>query len=104
MDVYEASERFREIGAGVMVWSRTWHILSEMGLASQFSKAAHAPPDGSIGIFSPNVFVTRRRTKLWVGLGVGFDYRKSDQPEVGSRFYLYEVPCTSLGHPEPARI
>lgn len=49
VDVYEASERFKEIGAGVMVWSRTWHILSEMGLASQFSKVAHAPPDGSVG-------------------------------------------------------
>lgn len=27
--------------------------------------------------------------------GVGFDYRKSDQPQEGSRFYLFEVPCRS---------
>lgn len=47
--VYEAAQRFREIGAGVMIWTRTWIILELMGLADEFSKIAHAPPDGSIG-------------------------------------------------------
>lgn len=71
VDVYEAAERFKEIGAGVMIWSRTWEILTLLGMASDFSQIAHATPDGS--------------------LGVGFDYRKSDQPE-GSQFYLFESP------------
>ncbi|KAI0355681.1 FAD/NAD-P-binding domain-containing protein [Trametes cingulata] len=72
VDVYEAAEQFREIGAGVMIWARTWEILSLLGMAQDFSRIAHAPPDGS--------------------LGVGFDYRKSDQPQEGSRFYLFQVP------------
>ena len=47
--LYEAAAQFREIGAGVMIWSRTWEILSLLGLESQFAEIAHAPPDGSIG-------------------------------------------------------
>lgn len=49
VQVYEAAQRFKEIGAGVMIWSRTWRILELMGLADDFSKIAHAPPDGSLG-------------------------------------------------------
>ncbi|KAI8992893.1 FAD/NAD-P-binding domain-containing protein [Trametes punicea] len=72
VDVYEAAERFKEIGAGVMIWARTWEILSLLGLAQDFSRIAHTPPSSSPG--------------------VGFDYRKSDQPEEGFRFYLFQVP------------
>ncbi|KAI0674871.1 FAD/NAD-P-binding domain-containing protein [Trametes maxima] len=72
VDVYEAADRFKEIGAGVMIWARTWEILSLLGMAADFSRVAHAPPDGSPGI--------------------GFDYRKSDQSEQGFRFYLFQVP------------
>ncbi|KAJ7593998.1 FAD/NAD-P-binding domain-containing protein [Mycena floridula] len=70
VDVYEAAERFKEIGAGVMLWSRTWKVLQQMGLADQFSKIANTPPTGS--------------------MGVAFDYRRSDQPEEGFRFTLME--------------
>ncbi|KAF8895691.1 hypothetical protein CPB84DRAFT_1731713 [Gymnopilus junonius] len=70
--LYEAAGQFREIGAGVMIWSRTWRILESMGLASEFSKIAHAPPTGT--------------------QGVGFDFRRSDQPEEGFRFKLVEMP------------
>lgn len=52
VDVYEASGRFREIGAGVMIWQKTWRILEIMGLAPEFSRIAHAPPDGSIGAYN----------------------------------------------------
>ncbi|KAH9935630.1 FAD/NAD(P)-binding domain-containing protein [Fomitopsis serialis] len=72
LDLYEATARFKEIGAGVMMWSRTWEILTLLGLDTKFSQIAHAPPDASIG--------------------VGFDYRKSDQPEEGHRFHLFELP------------
>jgi len=49
VDVYEAAERFKEIGAGVMIWERTWKILTMLGMSSAFSKIAHAPPDGTTG-------------------------------------------------------
>ncbi|KAL0956347.1 hypothetical protein HGRIS_002497 [Hohenbuehelia grisea] len=72
VDVYEAAEQFKEIGAGVMIWSRTWRILQLLGLADAFSKVAHAPPDGT--------------------MGVGFDFRRSDSPNEGYRFRLVEMP------------
>ncbi|KAJ3809160.1 FAD/NAD-P-binding domain-containing protein [Lentinula aff. lateritia] len=72
VEVYEATDRFKEIGAGVMIWARTWKILELLGLGSVFSKIAHSPPDGSVG--------------------TGFDFRRSDQPEEGSRFHLVQMP------------
>lgn len=71
--VYEAAGQFKEIGAGVILWARTWRIMQEMGLADQFAKFAHATPSSK--------------------MGVGFDYRKSDQPEEGFRFQLVDMPC-----------
>ncbi|KAA1475202.1 FAD/NAD(P)-binding domain-containing protein [Dentipellis sp. KUC8613] len=71
VNIYEAAQRFYEIGAGVMIWSRTWRILELLGIADEFAEIAHAPPDGS--------------------LGVGFDYRKSDAPD-GFRFHLFQLP------------
>ncbi|KAJ7091182.1 FAD/NAD-P-binding domain-containing protein [Mycena epipterygia] len=56
VDVYEGAGRFREIGAGVMIWARTWRILELLGLASEFAKVTDTPPDPA----------------------VGFDYRRSD--------------------------
>ena len=32
-----------------MIWARTWEILSFLGMADDFSRIAHAPPDGSPG-------------------------------------------------------
>ncbi|KAJ3724835.1 FAD/NAD-P-binding domain-containing protein [Lentinula raphanica] len=72
VDVYEATDRFKEIGAGVMIWARTWRILEKLGLGPTFSKIAHAPPSGSI---EP-----------------GFDFRRSDQPEEGFRYRLVQMP------------
>lgn len=92
VQVYEAAQRFKEIGAGVMIWSRTWRILELMGLADDFSKIAHAPPDGSPG----NRLRWEADSEFFMNdlsLGVGFDYRKSDQPEEGYRFHLVEFPC-----------
>ncbi|KAI0320925.1 FAD/NAD(P)-binding domain-containing protein [Amylostereum chailletii] len=68
----EALLEKKGIGAGVMIWFRTWRILELLGLAEDFAKVAHAVPDGSTGI--------------------GFDYRKSDVPHEGSRFHLFELP------------
>lgn len=46
IDFYGVVERFEKIGVGV----RTWRILDFMGLASEFSKVAHSPPNGSMGM------------------------------------------------------
>ncbi|TFY62894.1 hypothetical protein EVJ58_g3580 [Rhodofomes roseus] len=88
VDLYEAAARFKEIGAGVMIWSRTWEILTLLGLDGKFAEIAHAPPDGSNGALQATSYhAATKYTK-----GVGFDYRKSDQPEEGHRFYLFERP------------
>ena len=49
VDLYEAAGRFKEIGAGVMIWHRTWEILTQLGMATELSQVAHAVPDGSDG-------------------------------------------------------
>ncbi len=49
MDLYEAAGQFKEIGAGVMIWARTWEILLLLGMAEDFARIAHAPPDKSPG-------------------------------------------------------
>ncbi|THH03536.1 hypothetical protein EW146_g10419 [Bondarzewia mesenterica] len=42
VELYEAAGRFAEIGAGVMIWSRTWRVLELMGLADAFSEGLSA--------------------------------------------------------------
>lgn len=49
VDVYEAAAQFKEIGAGVMIWAKTWRILQLLDLDSEASKIAHAPPSASPG-------------------------------------------------------
>ncbi|KAF7361699.1 RNA helicase [Mycena venus] len=49
VDVYEGAGRFREIGAGVMIWARTWRILDLLGLAEHFAKVTDTPPRPDIG-------------------------------------------------------
>ncbi|KAJ7446283.1 FAD/NAD-P-binding domain-containing protein [Mycena galericulata] len=59
VDVYEGAGRFKEIGAGLMIWQRTWRILELLGLAADFAKVADSKPDPA----------------------VGFNYRRSDRPD-----------------------
>ncbi|KAJ7772572.1 FAD/NAD-P-binding domain-containing protein [Mycena maculata] len=61
VDVYEAAGRFTEIGAGLMIWSRTWRIFELLGLAADFAKVADSEPNPDVGI--------------------GFNYRRSDRPQ-----------------------
>ncbi|KAF9070110.1 FAD/NAD-binding domain-containing protein [Rhodocollybia butyracea] len=72
VDVYEAADQFKEIGAGIMIWARTWWILESLGLGPAFSKIAHAPPDGSIE--------------------TGFNFRRSDQAQEGFCFQMVRMP------------
>ncbi|KAJ7163621.1 FAD/NAD-P-binding domain-containing protein [Mycena crocata] len=71
VDVYEGAGRFKEIGAGVMIWARTWRILELLGLAAEFAKVTDTPPDPAVGI--------------------GFDYRRSDRLD-GFNWNFVQMP------------
>jgi salicylate hydroxylase len=49
VQLYESATRFTEIGAGVMIWFRTWYILELLGVADDFSKVAHTTPSSNPG-------------------------------------------------------
>ncbi|KAJ7188021.1 FAD/NAD-P-binding domain-containing protein [Mycena filopes] len=72
VDVYEGAGRFKEIGAGVMIWSRTWRVLELLGLAPYFAKVADTtPPDPAVA--------------------TGFEYRRSDRQD-GFQWNLVTMP------------
>ncbi|KAJ6594118.1 FAD/NAD-P-binding domain-containing protein [Mycena capillaripes] len=71
VDVYEGAGRFKEIGAGVMIWERTWKILQILGLAPDFAKVTDTPP-------SPDV-------------AIGFEYRRSDRAD-GFKWNFVALP------------
>ncbi|KAJ7647156.1 FAD/NAD-P-binding domain-containing protein [Roridomyces roridus] len=70
VDVYEAAGRFAEIGAGVMIWARTWRIFELLGLAEDFAKVADSEPDPA----------------------VGFNYRRSDVGANGFHWNFVSMP------------
>jgi len=74
--VYEAAEQFKEIGAGVLMWERTWKILASLGLSEQLLSVANGSMDGSAGD--------------------GFVFRRSDAPSEGFQFCLFETPYGSI--------
>lgn len=47
--VYEAASSLREVGAGVMLWGRTWRVITLLGLDKAFRNLAGVPADGSQG-------------------------------------------------------
>ncbi|KAF7315470.1 FAD/NAD(P)-binding domain-containing protein [Mycena indigotica] len=64
VDIWEATERFKELGAGLMVFSRTWRIFELLGLSSSFTSATHTKPEPSAGYHY-------RRSDIWPD---GFDW------------------------------
>ncbi|KAJ3551436.1 hypothetical protein NM688_g4701 [Phlebia brevispora] len=78
VQVYEAAESFKEIGAGVTIWGRAWSILSRLGLAHDLRQAEDIPSDGQN---DPTL---------------SFDLRKSDQPEEGFLWKALRLPYTCL--------
>ncbi|KAJ3489055.1 hypothetical protein NLI96_g2428 [Meripilus lineatus] len=72
VDIYEAADEFKEIGAGIMMWGRTWRIFLELGLKEDMAKIAFIPDDD------------RKR--------VAFDFRKADLREEGFQFSVFESP------------
>ena len=49
VDVYEAARSFTEVGAGVMIWGRTWRVMSLLGLDQTLREVAGVAIDGSEG-------------------------------------------------------
>lgn len=47
--VYEAAGSFKEVGAGVMIWGRTWRVMSLLGLDKVLREIAGVALDGSEG-------------------------------------------------------
>ncbi|THH30822.1 hypothetical protein EUX98_g3390 [Antrodiella citrinella] len=77
VDVYEAAEQLKEIGAGVIFWERTWEVFRSMGLSDDLTEVSGAPIDPK-----PSV---------------GFDYFRSDSPNAGHQFAQFKPPCKLLG-------
>ncbi|KAL4246567.1 FAD/NAD(P)-binding domain superfamily protein [Abortiporus biennis] len=71
VDVYEAAGQFKEIGAGVMLWDRTWKMLDKLGLSKDLAEVAHDQPNGKQGI--------------------GFHYRRSDTECEGFTFEVFKA-------------
>ncbi|KAI0923676.1 hypothetical protein AcW1_006568 [Taiwanofungus camphoratus] len=71
IDIYEAAEKFAEIGAGIGMWPRTWKIMRKLGIDTDLAKVAIVAPDSQSR--------------------VAFNFRKGDQPE-GQTFYRLVTP------------
>ncbi|GJE94484.1 FAD/NAD(P)-binding domain-containing protein [Phanerochaete sordida] len=76
IDVYEAAQSFKEVGAGIMVWGRTWQVLTLLGLERALRDIAGLESGSSE---DPDF---------------GFDFRRSDTGgEEGHRIHLLRLPC-----------
>lgn len=54
VDIYEAAQDFKEVGAGVMIWGRTWRVLTLLGMDKTLRDVAGVALDGSEGTISVN--------------------------------------------------
>lgn len=43
IDIYEASQAYTEIGAGVGLWKRSWEVYEKLGLSDQLAKICQDP-------------------------------------------------------------
>ncbi|KLO11287.1 FAD/NAD-binding domain-containing protein [Schizopora paradoxa] len=59
VDLYEAKDKFAEIGAGLNVWKRTWCIIQVLGLEKSMGEMAVHPP-----VEEPTPSFTFRRSDL----------------------------------------
>jgi hypothetical protein len=103
VQVYEAAGKLAEIGAGVMIWGRTWKILTSLGLAESLRSVAGGPTDKDIGAVH---FRGRRAAGLpntaYTEPDFGFEFRRSDRPE-GFSFFRLSLPCTYFDFCPPLR-
>ena len=92
MDIYEAASKFTEIGAGIMMWGRTWKLFQELDLVKDMGKIAFEPLDGENGVHDFK-FENQDTDQI---LAVAFDFRKSDSPDEVFQFLHFELPCMCL--------
>lgn len=85
-----------------MFWARTWKIFQSLGLAEDLANVAGSPIDD---LPSECVCISLSgRVDEFHTSGVGLDFRKSDQPEAGFRFALFEPPSPYVYiHPSEMR-
>lgn len=50
ISIYEAAQSFKEVGAGVMIWGRTWRVLELLGLDTALREVAGVAMNGSEGV------------------------------------------------------
>jgi len=62
IDIYEASSKLTQIGAGITLWPRAWKILEQLGLGPSLLR--HLPPDQQVPDDEPRL---------------AFQFRKGDQ-------------------------
>jgi len=72
IDLYEAKDKFAEIGAGLTIWKRTWYIIQALGLDKALGEMAIQPP-----VEEPTPSFTFRRADLSEG---GQDFYKVIAP------------------------
>ncbi|KIP05116.1 hypothetical protein PHLGIDRAFT_108689 [Phlebiopsis gigantea 11061_1 CR5-6] len=77
VDIYEAAQSFKEVGAGVMIWGRTWQVLTLLGMDKTLRDVAGVALDGPL-----------------VDPPFGFDFRRSDMGH-DHRIYLLSMPYAS---------
>ncbi|KZT37010.1 FAD/NAD(P)-binding domain-containing protein [Sistotremastrum suecicum HHB10207 ss-3] len=70
IEIYEATEAFAEIGAGISVWKRTLDLLKKLGMEEHFMKISTFPKKDAANL--------------------AFHFRKSDQ-EHGQTFHTWEL-------------
>lgn len=93
MSVYEAAATFKEVGAGVMMWGRTWRVLSLLGLDSAFRELAGATNSESTGAARGISSSVCKLTKGSLARSFSYDYRRADQGAEGHLIHRLELPC-----------
>ena len=86
LDVYEATAKLSEIGAGIHLWRRAYEMLVKIGLEKDIVELCERANDSSCEILSTSVAATT----TYVKAAQGFQFRKGDQKD-GHRVYDLHV-------------
>ena len=88
IDMYESTQKFTEVGAGVALYKRPWKVLKDLGLRESLGKLTKLREDEDAPS-APKRFGLRTLSDY--STVRTFELRKADQPE-GLSFYNVTVP------------
>lgn len=73
VDIYESAQEMGTVGAGLVVWKRTWEVMRQIGLDVEMTKRGISHPSDGQSLF---VFITVRSVTelLWIYLRSGDDF------------------------------